>query len=652
MIKDKKYILYFFLLLSLPVLSQDESNPFRIWRLTSFSGRAMVREQLMRYGTSPNYNTSSYLNGIISANTKSFFIHPNLMELSVNGTYNPSTNRTHYIDIPSFPEKTQSQGVDASAFFFKKKNININTIGSFYNTYSNIENITKVRAKSRVLGANLRYSNKILPFGLAYSNSKTDETVIGSNRSIKSKFQAFEANAEKSITQYDNSTLFYTHNISSSAQYDNGIASYQSGNSFGDYLSFGNQLTFEKQKKVILTSGVSTSRAQGGLNYNSLNGNEGLLIKLPKRFVLNNGYYWGIVNQGSTKINTEGYQSTLSHRLFESLNSSIFFRKSYSGQSVYKQQTTAYGLDLRYSKNIPKGLLTLAYNYTKTIQTVRTPPVSLHIYREPYVLDSTKIILLTNANVDINSVVVKDVTGTIIYTLGLDYDLIDHFPYLEIQHIVGSPILHNGNTVYIDYTCTKAGYYKYSGTTNFISASASLFKNFITPYYNVGWQGFGDITNGENVVLNTYVRHVAGIRANYKFINGGIEYEHVTSNLLPYQGMKYDVSFYKIYKNVYFGLNGNLQDMEIGSENARRQSYSTSLNVAYTLFRRVNLRLNNMYTNWNTRGNNIKLVVTTFDVSASFHKFSAAVGTQYYWNKTGTYTTNFKGVYIQLSRTF
>ncbi len=653
--KAKKYIVYSFLLLSLNGYSQNNSSPFKVWQLTAFSGQARIagnyRESQSNMGEMNNKQSDAYLNGVFQVRTQSFFVHPNFMQVNLNGTYNPETRRQYYIGVPNFSEKSNNEGVDVSAIFFKKKNINFTTRASMYNSIQNIENITSVKSKSSQLGTALSYSNKFLPFTLDYTQQKTEQNTLGSNRNFNMENQFYQATSNKSFTSHDNNSFLYLHTNGTSLQNDNNLVSPLRTYYNVDLFSLNNGLFFDKKKNYTFNSSISNSNERGSILYNRLYGQENLNLRLPKNFALNNSYIWGITKQELNKINNQGIQSELCHKLYESLNSRLFFQNNQTNMTSYQEQRNKIGIDLKYVKKIPTGKLSLSYIYSKEYKNVKTPSTLLNILREEYILSDNQITLLKNQTVNIQSVVVKDVTGAIIYQPNLDYILIDKNPYVEIVRMPGGLIANNAS-VYIDYTAMKPGLYNYNTNMNSFAGDVLLFKNKLNVYYRFFTQDFSNINKAENQILNYYLRHIVGVRLDFYFIKGGVEYEYYKSTINPYQGLKYFFSYQKVYKNLFFTFSANMTDFQISDENAKRRDMDITCKVAYSIFNYVKIDADYMYRTMKGRGIDLELQTSKIALTTNIHKLYISLIGELYWNRNLGSKTNYKGTSIQLTRNF
>lgn len=654
-VKGITYILFYCLLLLLCQngFGQNKSNQFKIWQLTAYSGQASIRgnynASISKNNDFSNKQSGTFLNSIFSLRTKSFFIHPNFMEVNINGNYNPATRRAYVLSAPEFSEKINNQGVDASAVIFKRKKINITTNTNINTNIINIENITRIKTKSKQFGAGLSYSNKILPFNLLYSQIKSEQSTIGSARVFFIEDRFYQVNASKSFSSHDENTLSYNHSINESLQTDNNLVPIHTYNN-GNYFSFNNTFSLDKAKRYVLASAVSDMYKLGSNQYHTLNGLENLNLILTRKLFSTSTYNWGASKQGENMVNNRGFQSVLSHELYKSLNSRLSYIHNQMSQTDYKQQNNKFNINVAYTKIIPKGRISLSYNYTKEYQSSKTPATLLYILREAHVMDSSKIILLINGNVNIQSVIVKDSTGSIIYQKNIDYILIEHDPYVEILRIPGSIL---SKKVYIDYTSMLAGLYKFSGQNNGLSASTNLFKNKLTLYYSVSWQGYNNKSKSANLVLNYYTHQTMGLRLDFNYIRGGVEYQNYKSSLLPNKGMKYYFTFQKMYRNVNVILNGNMQDLQMTSENARRQNIDASLGISFNVFSNVKLQLDYMYRKvFGAVDNESFKNSNKLAISGVYHQIIISMGTQIYWYRYVNSKSNYNGVYIQVTRKF
>ncbi len=172
------------------------------------------------------------------------------------------------------------------------------------------------------------------------------------------------------------------------------------------------------------------------------------------------GYNYNQVNLATIKNEEHVVNGNLQHKLYASLITSIFFEYRNYRNQVNSSERHKSGLNIQYSKRIPTGRLQLSYSYQLEKNTLNTLPVDINTVSEEYTLVDGQIILLLTPYIDINSVIVTDFSGTLIYQRDIDYLLIQRNDYIEIQRIPGGLIADN-DIVYVNYTAAQPPSSKY-----------------------------------------------------------------------------------------------------------------------------------------------------------------------------------------------
>jgi len=654
-VKTKKYILCFFLLLSLSASSQNSPSPFKVWGLLSFSGEVKVRGTYREYKSKGSYIASqkgAFVTGMIRVNTKSFFVHPNFMVLDLSANYNPETTRSSYIENPDYAEVSNRGGFETSALFFGKKKLNLTTNASLNNSIQNIENIRKIFTKTRLLGATIAYTNKYVPCSVSYNDIKSDQRTIGLDRKFSIKQRLFQGNASTSLTSHDSHNFNYNRTESSSIQSDTTLytAPFHSRNTI-DIFELRDEVAFDTTKKYIFTSYLSNSNQRGSLNFKRFLADERLILRLPKNFIFASGYSLIITRQDLFKSNNQGIESSLSHQLYKSLKTTVFFESNIANQTSYKEQRNKVGFILNYDKKIPYGRVASSYQYSRNFQNVKTNPSELDILYEEYTLSDYQITYLQKPNVDIQSVVVKDVTGSIIYQLGIDYVLIEHPPYLEIARVPGGMILNN-EVVYIDYTAMQPGLYKYNMDNHIFHISLLFFDDRLSVYYSFSSQVYHIPQYSEFLTVDYFTRHLAGARFHFHFLDGGAEYEDNKSSIIPLKRLHCFLNLQKTYKKFTFTLTGNMQLYKMLQDNSKRQDIDVTGKIAYSVLKKTTLFFDLMYRNQQGKGMDLDLITSRLDITSDIRRFSLSAGVELNLIHEFTIYRTLKGVYLQIGRKF
>lgn len=647
--------MFFFCACSLS--AQQPGSMFRAWKLLSYTGEVRLRGTYRDFTTNrDNAGLSSqqdyYFNGLLHLNTKSFILHPNFMLLDVSGTFNPVTRKDKYIGIPDYNENYFSQGFEVTSLLLPKKRLNFTGTAVVNTSIQNIENINRIQTDNRQLGVSMNFRSRVFPLAVGYSRQRVHQEIIGSDNPFTFNQDMFQASTGLSLTKHDNHYLSYlhTHNTGS-----NNISLFNA-QPFGtvnnvDQIELNDEITFDSLGNYAFTSSVQNTNERSTLHYRRLYARENLVLKFPKKITFNTNYNLGIMQLDSNHVNYQGIEFSLAHQLFESLFSKLIYDINKSEQSAYDDDRYRYGCDLRYTKKIPTGKLTLTYSYFREYQNVTTQPTLRTVAREEHALIDGQIVLLTNANIQASTITVRDVSGVLIYQLNIDYVLIQSGPYVEIARVPGG-LISNGASVYVDYTCELPGDFSFFTNTQNYGVDLQLFGNKLNLYYRGGKQDYDISRSSNNLALNYFNRYNIGFKVDLYIIKWGIEYEDYSSSILPHQTMMYFLSFQQTFKRFSFNVDANLQAMKMTAEQSNRQDADVSCKVAYNLFKKTRLDLDYMYRKIEGRGVDLELTTGKFEITSELHRLYISAGTEFFINKEGESSLKFKGLYIQLTRNF
>ena len=276
----------------------------------------------------------------------------------------------------------------------------------------------------------------------------------------------------------------------------------------------------------------------------------------------------------------------------------------------------------------------------------------LQVLNEVRVLSDGDLTLLEKPYVELPSVLVKDVTGTIIYQTGFDYNLIQRGSFVEIQRIPGGLIPNNGQ-VFVDYTYVQPGSYSYGANNHQFSTSLLLFSRMLELYYRYGVQDYPRVNQGDLLTLNFYKQHVFGVRLDLGMARAGIEADQYDSNIIPYRMVRYylDVNW-NFRSRLLFTLNGNIRDYRMIADEVDQLYANLSGKLAYQIRPKMRVSLETGYLN--QRGTNIDLDLLTSraEFQAYFNKLQVRLGLEMYRRLYLNSEFAFNGAYLQFIRRF
>ena len=156
--------------------------------------------------------------------------------------------------------------------------------------------------------------------------------------------------------------------------------------------------------------------------------------------ILNLRVFAGVTANIVTDIEYAG-SSFIIRSFFPVLSSPYSVPPSYSIIFLCKKVNTLFA---NYQKKIPfNGKLSLMYNYSNIKDSKIVNDQFAPIYDESHQLTDGDITFLGQTDINLNSVIVKNENGSIIYELNFDYILIQQGEFIQIQRIPGGQIRNN-----------------------------------------------------------------------------------------------------------------------------------------------------------------------------------------------------------------
>jgi hypothetical protein len=648
--KASRYIL---LALLYPCMSYSQTltTPNRFFQPMSVNGGFKLGGQYSYQKGTTNeiydVRTSPVYYGGLFLNTNSYFWNPKFLTLDLGGEYNPGRNQVSYLVVPDQSEVRTLKRVNASATFFKEKQINFGVYTNFNQVYANRENLSNIRTNSFNYGGNLSFYNRILPLQVNLSKGQWDEHEIQTGRTYSTDQCDLQAIIKKSFTTKDKNELEYYHN----ELFRQEPPSIRTQN-ISDNLNLKNSYVFDNKRQQSLNSFISGTDQKGTDEFKRLQVYENVNFTLPRNLSLLGNYSFTEIQRTELTTKQQNTGAVLRHKLYESLTTSLVYEYNHINNTYYLESFHRPGIELRYDKVIPGGRLSLASSYFRLYQSRTSDSALIPIMSEQHALRTGEIELLDKPHAVNGSVVVKDVTGTIIYQLNFDYLLIERNAYLEITRVPGGQIAEN-SSVYVDYVVNQPGSYRYDANIVNFSANVLVLKNLLEVYYRLSFQNYDHLENTEFLTLNYITQNLVGARVEYKFASGGVEYDNYKSTVIPYRLLRfYFLLQGNIKGKVIYCLNGNYRNYRMLDDNSLQKYGDLSGNVSYMITPQTKVTLDIGYRKQVGPGINLNLLTARSEFTANYNKLYFKAGVEVYKRLYLNDNINFFRVYAELVRTF
>lgn len=641
------------LIVSIRCFPQNTSNQYRFWNQKSLSGAVILKghyrdqQRILKSGISDHIKSTLFSGGIL-LESRSFLVHPNLLALDIDAEYNPEKMDERFLSIPDRSEVRTLKRLNVNTTFFQEKEVTINAFINLNQNYTNRENLTNSMTNRKFWGGGLFYKNKALPFSINYREGDWDQKEIETGRTYTYWQRNINSRITKSFTQGDKNELNFSHD-----EYISNEEGVLARNNTIDYGEFRSDISFDKKKNYNFTSIVSDLDQKGNdpLNRFQIFGN--LYLNFPRNFKFRADYNFFKNHDPLYDLNQNRAKFDLEHKLFLSLRTNLFFEYSNQNHSIYKEIDYRTGINLNYIKKIPTGQLTLSYQLYNRNFNRNSAPVPLQVFNEEHMLVDGQIVLLNKPDVQKETVVVKDKTGTIIYQLNFDYVLVLRNNYLEIQRIPGGQIANN-TSVFINYITFLPGSYRYVLHNQTFSASVLLFHQYLELYYRWSRQDFNNLEQAEYLSLNYYLQNVVGGAFNVDFATVGIEYNNYESNIIPYQLIRYYANLHWEYQNkLLLSLVGNINHYKIIADRKNEIYQDISGRAVYNINPDMKINLELGYRKQIGYEINLNLLTARTEFTMIVRKIYITAGLEVYRRYyLDNETINFNGGYITIMRKF
>jgi hypothetical protein len=634
-------------------MAQEQPRTFRLWQLTSYTGSVGVngfyRQQERTVNDIRDYSTFPFITGNLLLNTTSYIGHPNLFLLEVGGEYNPGSSQQTYTVSPDRSEVLTFTRLNLRGTLFSGKPMSLGATFNLGRNFINREYVTSLRTDSRQWGLTYNFTNKILPLTVTYSDRKWDQLELETDRTYRNKQEDLQARVSRSFTRFgDNSELRYVY-YTFFREDQNLIQT----NTINSQFILNNTFYFDEYKRYMFRSAINTLDQQGNINQKRFQAFETVNFSLPFNLRFTGNYDFINLVQETQSSRQHRVNVGLEHQLFASLRTGINYEYYNTDHTAFKETNTRYGVNLNYIKKIPTGSLNLGYSYRRHNQNVVSDPNNvLQIIDEPHVLADGQVILLDRPYVDLTTVVVKDVTGAIIYQRDFDYLLFERNEFVEVVRIAGGQIANN-SPVLVDYIATQVGSYNFDADFQSFNVSVNLFNHLVELYYNTTIQDYENVEDSEFLTLNYFIRNIYGTRFQLGIFTAGAEWDDYNSTIVPYQKLRFYLRMNgKLGKKILLSLNGDFSDLTLTENNIKQLYASTYGKVVYQIKARSKVNLDLGYRKQVGEQIDLDLITAKLEYNTVFRNLYMKVGVEVYKRNYIDEKLNFRGVYFRIDRRF
>ncbi|WP_242157533.1 hypothetical protein [Aestuariivivens sediminis] len=625
------------------------------WRLLEFSGNVGVQGMLssVKYQndtTLLNQLDRSHFTGIAKFNSKSYVMHPNLLVLDINASYNPVFSNFAALGLPDFATEIIQKQLFLSSEILKEQPLSFRTRINLSESTVNVDNIESYDRINKNYGASALYRNRVLgAVMLNYDARKSFLKNSSIGRRLDQSGDILQLNVSKGIN-----SRFYT-NLHAVHRTDNtDAAALNKVSSTTDRVSLNTNYKFSKGYKNRFNSNIDYFKRSRYASSERLSFLNRLDLKLSDRMRWSNTANYGINGFKNGNIKTLTFNSFFTHTLYQSLTSTANVGYTNTKSNFIKQTNYNFAIGNRYTKNIPfNGKLRIHHTYSKRINNTNGLSTIFEENNKEYRLSDNDVVLLGHSNIARNTIVVRNDTGTLIYEENIDYVLYEIGNFIEIQRLPGG-LIENNTTVLISYTANQNGDYTINSNTNSFTAGVTLFKDIIHFNYFFNNQTFKNTSLIIYESENYYKSMGYEGSITYDFFQGSLRYQKYISDLVPYSLLSYNINLRgNLRQNIIYNLNYNGNGYSLIQEagrNEHRERLTGMLAYAFNTKHKINFTI--AYNKRKVNETKRKWLSGQVSYRARIGQLSFMTNVNFFNSHTAFYKANFIGGQISIFRNF
>jgi hypothetical protein len=634
--------------------AQDNNYEPSFWKLLSINGDVGLlgtyRASNAKTIRIKNSTENTFLSGLLNLDAQSYLWHPNFLVLDVGATYNPGVGNNNFILQPDYAINNVSKQVRIKTTLFRKKNLNYHTFLNYTNSYSSIEKISENFNNSFVYGGTVNYRNNIAPIQLKYTNFNREQDQKTYNRFFKNKGSELNIQTTTSFGSLDSHEAIF-----SQRNYKNTLLGVYENSINTTTFNLRDRVYFDKNKDKYITSYLNNMNITGTKQHKIFNLTENLYYTLPLNFIVLGKYDYNDIYRNNQNKNTQIAGGSIKHKLYESLNSNVSYEYFKAKQSAYIEKSNNFRYGVAYTKKIPlKGRFNLSYNFSQIKIEREGNTIEIPFFNEAYILSDTDITLIQYPDIIEESIVVKDITGGLIYQENIDYILIQQGIYFEIQRLPGG-LISNNEQVYIDFIGKNSGSYNYTLLSNRFQSNISLFNDLVNFYYKYMNRDYENVSVTNTDILGNINQNVIGITFRYKAFEFGAEKDNYKSNIVPYKLNSYFANVTgRLNTKMSYTFNAIIKDYDMIAEEGRSQLFvSASGNLSYNFNYKTRLNVTAGYRKQEGEGIDLDLFTTRAELTTSFNQLILKLSADIYKrNYLLTEDYNYNAINLRITRRF
>ncbi|MFC2155949.1 hypothetical protein ACFLRB_05630 [Acidobacteriota bacterium] len=511
-----------------------------------------------------------FFEGGFQVATRGSIYHPNLLSFSIDANIVGNRTKTAFFSDAEI-NNSLNNSYNILFSFLKRKSFNFQIYTMSHYITAERRFFGRFFTDHKNTGINVSSSTKMFPFKLAVSRIRNSTRGIAFS---EKKEDSREVDLRVTLFRKKRTGSFFTFKRKNYEEEIYGV-NYDSTEMLADFRHY---------------YGINASNnVISMLSYNNMTGSfdfEIFRLLLNNRHYLKKNLYLGgsynLVKDNTLDSNSskQTVRNALNHRLFESLNSSVFLGGRIEDSLYQRRDVFLKGFTVNYRKKIPTGSLNIDY-HLEGEDSRFTSHGDIVTTGETYHFDFSDTIQIVQVGIDVESIRISDPTFSLVYIADVDYQAHVIENAVIITRLPGGNIP-EGAAVVVYYSYLSfpdfdmdTNYYRFNGQV--------LFLKYFRIYYNKSSRQHHISSQFLVPPFESFERDVAGVKIDTRYFKAEYSLEKYDSTLSSsYESRNFRASASaNILGNLRFSGYASLNDRNYIGSSYYNKFNTLSANLSY-----------------------------------------------------------------------
>jgi hypothetical protein len=466
--------------------------------------------------------TRGFLEGGVQVSTTGSIYHPNLLTFTVDANIVGNRTKNTLISDESIHNSINNT-YNIRVHFFKKKRINVEFFALSHYTTAERRFRGRFFSKHKRIGLTVNSDTKVLPFTLSvYDNRNAIDALTYSERDEKSRNIDFRTNIFRGLRT--NSFLTLKNKNYSESVYNVDYDTLE--------LLFNFHHNYGKRSLNNVVSTLSYNKMKGNYNFELLRFLTNFQYFFKEHLDLRGTYTLTKDKAYEHSITRHDASVTLTHRLFQSLTTSVTAGGRIEDSSLQRRDTLIGVFNFNYRKKIPTGQIGIFFSqrYENSDNTSRS---DIQREIEYFEFSFSDTVTLVRPGIKMDTIQVTDREFTRVYIPEIDYQVNIINSVVHITRLPGGDIPEDG-LIAIHYEFLA--YPDYGLKSRFRQINFSLgFLRYLQVFYNETLNDHNVTSEFVTPLFDSYTRRIGGARFSTRYLSGEYALEDYDSVFSGYK---------------------------------------------------------------------------------------------------------------------